>query len=317
MKKTVSFLLALLLAVSAVAGMTPTAFAEEGSAYIEITKPPYGETVNEGDDATFIARAEGYQGLIWMFVSADGSTVWQNDEAINAFPGLEMAGVETEELKLISIPFSMNGWFVRAKFIDQDGNYVLSDPAEITVLQGLVPSPSIVPKSAGARLVPGESKTLSVEASSRMGDEIKYQWYRSYSAYRNTGEAILGATEASYTPPEEIGQVFYFVGVWCVRGRDASAPIYTTPVAIVYTEPEPSPAPAPETAPTQTFQTPRNSGGGNPLFSHGNALLLVLGAVLLLTALAIAATLLVLRAVEKKHREAEEDDDEFSDAEDE
>ena len=317
MKKTVSFLLALLLAVSAVAGMTPTAFAEEGSAYIEITKPPYGETVNEGDDATFIARAEGYQGLIWMFVSADGSTVWQNDEAINAFPGLEMAGVETEELKLISIPFSMNGWFVRAKFIDQDGNYVLSDPAEITVLQGLVPSPSIVPKSAGARLVPGESKTLSVEASSRMGDEIKYQWYRSYSAYRNTGEAILGATEASYTPPEEMGQVFYFVGVWCVRGRDASAPIYTTPVAIVYTEPEPSPTPAPETAPTQTLQTPRNSGGGNPLFSHGNALLLVLGAVLLLTALAIAATLLVLRAVEKKHREAEEDDDEFSDAEDE
>lgn len=317
MKKTVSFLLALLLAVSAVAGMTPTAFAEEGSAYIEITKPPYGETVNEGDDATFIARAEGYQGLIWMFVSADGSTVWQNDEAINAFPGLEMAGVETEELKLISIPFSMNGWFVRAKFIDQDGNYVLSDPAEITVLQGLVPSPSIVPKSAGARLVPGESKTLSVEASSRMGDEIKYQWYRSYSAYRNTCEAILGATEASYTPPEELGQVFYFVGVWCVRGRDASAPIYTTPVAIVYTEPEPSPTPAPETAPTQTLQTPRNSGGGNPLFSHGNALLLVLGAVLLLTALAIAATLLVLRAVEKKHREAEEDDDEFSDAEDE
>ena len=317
MKKTVSFLLALLLAVSAVAGMTPAAFAEEGSDYIEITKPPYGETVNEGDDATFIARAEGYQGLIWLFVSADGDTVWQNDEAINAFPGLEMAGVETEELKLISIPFSMNGWFVRAKFIDQDGNYVLSDPAEITVLEGLVPSPSIVPKSAGARLVPGESKTLSVEASSRMGDEIKYQWYRSYSAYRNTGEAILGATEASYTPPEEIGQVFYFVGVWCVRGRDASAPIYTTPIAIVYTVPEPSPTPAPETAPTQTPLAPNNSGGGNPLFSQGNALLLVLGAVLLLTALAIAATLLVLRAVEKKHREAEEDDDEFSDAEDE
>ena len=67
MKKTVSFLLALLLTVSAVAGMTPAAFAEEGSAYIEITKPPYGEEVNEGDDASFIARAEGYQGLIWLF----------------------------------------------------------------------------------------------------------------------------------------------------------------------------------------------------------------------------------------------------------
>ena len=309
MKKTLSFLLALLLAVFAVAGVMPAAFADEGSAYIEITKPPYGETVTEGDDATFISRAEGYQGLIWMFVSADGEMVWQNGEAINAFPGLEMAGVETEELHLISIPFSMNGWFVRAKFIDQDGNYVLSEPAEITVLQGVVPSPSIVPKSAGAKLVPGESKTLSVEASSRMGDEIKYQWYRSYSSYRSSGEAILGATEPSYTPPEELGQVFYFVGVWCIRGRDASAPIYTTPVAIVYTESESAPSAEPTASPTQTPQTPKNSGGGNPLFSHGNALLLVLSAVLLLTALAVAATLLVLRTVEKKHRGAAEEVD--------
>ena len=309
MKKTLSFLLALLLAVFAVAGVMPAAFADEGSAYIEITKPPYGETVTEGDDATFISRAEGYQGLIWMFVSADGETVWQNGEAINAFPGLEMAGVETEELHLISIPFSMNGWFVRAKFIDQDGNYVLSEPTEITVLQGVVPSPSIVPKSAGAKLVPGESKTLSVEASSRMGDEIKYQWYRSYSSYRSSGEAILGATEPSYTPPEELGQVFYFVGVWCIRGRDASAPIYTTPVAIVYTESESAPSAEPTASPTQTPQTPKNSGGGNPLFSHGNALLLVLSAVLLLTALAVAATLLVLRTVEKKHRGVAEEVD--------
>jgi len=311
LKKILSFLLALLLAAFAVGGTMPAAFADEGSAYIEITKPPYGETVTEGDDATFISRAEGYQGLIWMFVSPDGETVWENETAIDAFPGLELAGVETEELHLISIPYSMNGWFIQTKFFDRNGDYVITEPAEVTVLQGVVPSPSIVSKSAGARLVPGESKTLFVEANSRMGDEIKYQWYRSYSAYRDSGEAILGATGPSYTPPEEIGQVFYFVGVWCIRGRDTSAPIYTPPVAIIYSEAAPTPAPAPSTAPAQAPSAPQNSGGGNPLFSHGNALLLVLSVILLVTALAIAVTLIVLRSVEKRHRAPSDETDDF------
>ena len=165
-----------------------------------------------------------------------------------------------------------------------------------------MPSPRVTMKSGGAKLSLGQTRTLAVEAVSPSGDTVKYQWYRSYSAARNSGEAILGATESSYTPPEELGQVFYSVGVWCVRGRDASAPIYTAPVAIVYTEPaataEPEPAPVPTPVPT----TPPNRGGANPLLSGGNPLFTAAAALLVLTLLAVSVTALVLHAVDKKQR---------------
>ena len=306
---------ALLLLCLAAAGAASPALAADGGGPLVITKDPGGETVYEGDDAMFISRADNYFGLVWLFVSPDGRTVYENEEALDAFPGLEMAGVETEELQLISIPYTMDGWSVQTRFLDSDGDEFLTKRAQITVLQGIVASPKVTMKSGGARLTPGESRTLAVEAVSPGGDTIKYQWYRSYSAARNSGEPILGATEAEYTPPEELGQVFYFVGVWCVRGRDASAPIYTAPVAIVYTPPVTTPEPESTPEPTPAPTTPPNRGGANPLLEGSNALATAILALLILTLLAVSVTALVLHAVGRKQRASDDDEDEEADFE--
>ena len=300
MKRLLALCLALLTAILCLSQMSTPAFADNAeSRVITITKQPYGEIVTEGEDALFVARARGNLGLIWQLVSPDGQTVFNNDEALNAFPGLDMAGYETEELTLISIPYSLNGWSVRAKFIDTENDYAMSDPAPITVIRGLVPSPEVTPKSSGARLTLGEKKTLSVEATSPGGDTLKYQWYRSYSAARNSGEPILGATEAHYTPPEELGQRFYYVGVWCVNGRMSSAPIYTTPVAIVYTAPAATPEPQP-TAETTAPPAPTRSGSGSSLSLGHNALRMLLGGLALLTVIAVTMTVLILRTIGKR-----------------
>ncbi len=311
MKKRSCVILALLLLCACALPSAPAAFAdEEDGGWLVITKSPSGETVNEGDDAKFISRARNYVGLVWLFISPDGQTVYENNEAEEAFPGLEMAGFEGEELELISIPFAMDGWYVQTRFLDADGDAYLTDRAQITVLQGLVAAPRVKLLSGGARLSPGESRTLTVEASSPGGDPLKYQWYRSYSAARNSGEAILGATEASYTPPEEIGQVFYYVGVWCIRGRDTSTPIYTAPVAIVYTENAPSVAPEPTAAPTPAPTAPPNRGGPNPLIDSDSAVFTAAAALLILTLLAVSVTVLILHVVGKKQRRAEESEKE-------
>lgn len=309
MKKLFSFLLSLLLLLPVLGAMAPAALAA-GDSEVVITKSPYGEIVTEGEGTFFTAHAYNYTGLIWLIVSPDGETVYENNEAEEAFPGLEMAGFEGEELHLMSIPYALNGWCVQARFLDARGRAALTDMAEITVIRGEVPSPSVTPKSAGARLSPGQSKTLTVEASSPDGDELKYQWYKSYSAYRNTGEAIPGATEASYTPEEEIGALYYFVGVWCVRGRETSAPVYTAPVAIVYTAPEATPTPEPTPVPTPEATPPANSGGGLSFVNRGNAIAVAAGAVVILTAAAVGVTVLLLRVIGGRRIDDEEEYDE-------
>ncbi len=308
MKKLCSFLLALLLLCLTVSAAAPDACAAEEGGYVYITKSPSGETVSEGDDALFISRAENYTGIVWLIISPDGETVYENTEAMEHFPGLEIAGCEGEELTLVSIPYTMDGWYVQTRFLDADGDGFLTERAMITVIQGVVASPRVKMTSGGARMSTGESKTLAVEAVSPGGDEIRYQWYRSYSAARNSGEPILGATSPEYTPPEEIGQVFYFVGVWCVRGRDTSTPIYTTPVAIVYQEVEATPTPPPTPAPTSAPTPPPNRGGANPLINGGNAFATALIALAVITALAVTVTALILHALAK--REDAEDPDE-------
>lgn len=311
MKRLFSAILALLALLLAAFPAAPAAWAtEDGGGYLVITKSPGGETVYEGDDALFISRAEHYSGLVWLIISPDGATVYENNAAEEAFPGLEMGGFETEELQLISIPYTMDGWYVQTRFLDAYGNAYLTDRAQITVLQGTVASPRVKMKSGGARLTLGESRTLSVEAASPGGDELKYQWYRSYSAARNSGEPILGATSADYTPPEELGQVFYFVGVWCVRGRDTSTPIYTTPVAIVYSAPESTPEPEPTPEPTPSPTTPPNRGGPNPLIDSSSALVTALGALIVLTLLAVIATVLILHLIGRKQRLDEDETEE-------
>ena len=304
-------LFSLLLALLALLSFSGTAAAADEESDVIITKNPGGEIVTEGDDALFISRARNYTGLIWLIVSPDGETVYENNKAVEVFPGLEMSGFEGEELTLTSIPYAMDGWYVQTRFLDARGRAALTDVAKITVLRGDVPSPSVTPKSAGARLSPGQTKTLTVEAVSPGGDELKYQWYKSYSIYRNSGEAILGATGPNYTPEEEIGQVFYYVGVWCVRGRETSAPIFTAPIAIVYTEAEPTPAPAATATPAPESTPPANRGGANPLFNSGNALAFAIGAIAALTVLAVTVTALVLRAIGKKQDDDEEDDEAF------
>ena len=310
MKRPICLLLALLTLCLAALYTAPAASAVTDGGPLVITKSPGGETVNEGEDAKFISRAQNYVGLVWLFISPDGQTVYENNEAEEAFPGLEMAGFDGEELELFSIPITMNGWYVQTRFIDLNGASRLTERAQIIVVQGIVPAPHDVRLlSGGARLNPGESKTLAVEASSPGNDALRYQWYRSYSSARNSGEPILGATESTYTPPEETGQVFYYVGVWCVRGRDASAPIYTAPVAIVYAAPENAPTSEPAPEPTAAPTPPPNRGGANPLLSGGNPLLTAIAALLIITLLAVISTVLILHALAKKQERRERGED--------
>lgn len=81
-----------------------------------ITKDPTGETVTEGGNATFIAKATGYQYMSWRLIGPDGYTSYSMSEAPYYFQGLSVWGDGSQQLVLCNCPLSLNGCSVEATF---------------------------------------------------------------------------------------------------------------------------------------------------------------------------------------------------------
>ena len=79
--------------------------------------------------------------------------------------------------------------------------------------------------------VPG---ALRVDASCYGGGYIGYQWYMSYTGNYNELFAINGANGNSYTPEQNLGTVYYCVGVYSVSGELRSEEVFSDMVSVAY-----------------------------------------------------------------------------------
>lgn len=115
------------------AGSMPTSNIYVVNPAVSITKNPTAETVNAGGSATFIAKADYWQSLVWITVSPDVKTVYTLAEAPNHFSGLSVTGQGSETLKLSNIPLEMNGWGIQCYFVDSAGERYYTTRAKLTV----------------------------------------------------------------------------------------------------------------------------------------------------------------------------------------
>ena len=98
----------------------------------EITKHPTGETVEEGGEAVFVAKAKYAQDCLWQLVTPDGN-LYDCDYIENYFSGLKVTGATTERITLSNIPLELNGSRLRCFF--SAGYTVASDYAKLTVTE--------------------------------------------------------------------------------------------------------------------------------------------------------------------------------------
>lgn len=247
---------------------------------VTVTKSPTGETVEKGGKATFVAHAANSTGITWRLVSSDGQETINVSAVADYFAGVTTWGLGTDSLTIKNIPENMNGWQVEAKFDGPEGP-VYSAGARITVVgssangttndknktgrvvvggaNGSVPT--ITAQPTGAELTSGKSTTLSVTAGVADGSTLRYQWYVSNSDDTTAGQAIAGATSASYTPGELEGTRYYYVGVWSEKDGVKSDTVYSDTAAVVYSVPAASPSPSPSPA----------ASGGNTIGNTGTA----------------------------------------------
>lgn len=156
------------------------------------------------------------------------------------------------------------------------------------------PNINMAPQST--RLKKGETCTLTVQATSPNNGELSYQWYSTNVNNRGMATPIDGATEASYTPTQTEGTMYYCVAVMNTREGVTSEPVYTD-LAEVSFEPEATPTPVATATPTRT-------SSDNGSYDRGNSTQLIFfGIIGFLALAALVGVVVYLRIDSKRSRD--------------
>ena len=152
------------------------------------------------------------------------------------------------------------------------------------------PNINLAPQST--RLKKGETCTLTVQATSPNNGELSYQWYSTNVNNRGMATPIDGATNASYTPTQTEGTMYYCVAVMNTREGVTSEPVYTD-LAEVSFEPEATPTPSPTATPTRT-------SSDNGSYNRGNSTQLIFFGIIGFLALAALVGVVVYLRIDSK-----------------
>ena len=102
--------------------------------FLAVTKNPTSESHVPGDTAMFVANANAYTALQWVFV-APGGKEYTVDEFVASFPKSAVSGSDSTSLSIHNVSTDMSGWSVycifsngsRAVWTNQAWLYVKSD----------------------------------------------------------------------------------------------------------------------------------------------------------------------------------------------
>lgn len=148
-----------------------------------VTKHPSAETVEEGGEAVFVAKAKYTQIYTWQLISPNG-VIFDCDTVHLSFPALKVTGAKTERVTLSNIPLELNGYKIRCMFTA--GDAVVSDSAVLTVTAKPTEPPTEAPTEA-----PTQATTAPTEAPET---QPATQAPTSESQAGSTGETVPPAT---------------------------------------------------------------------------------------------------------------------------
>ena len=274
-----------------------------------ITKDPTGETVNEGEYAIFIARADNADEISWRIVGPNGEDYDAKsigNSGIFRGTGVYTDGYDEETLVIYNIPIEMDGWSAKCKFIGEGGS-TFSAAAKITVLKKSDLRAPIITSDPSP--ITAGSGSLSVIATTDpdSGATLHYQWFSNTENSNANGTAVPGATSSTFTPPDTEGTVYYYCTVWSTTDDQTSATVKSRVAAVTGTAPAPTPTPEPTPEPTEKpAVTPEPTPEPRRSSRSGSQFLLILMGVLILALIAAAVSLFIISRKEKEEEAAEE-----------
>ncbi|MFF2886624.1 S-layer homology domain-containing protein [Paenibacillus sp. NPDC057967] len=172
-----------------------------------IMTQPSDEVMNVGDSKSLSVVA----------MSGDGGTLsyqWYRNTASSNTGGTLIPGADSASYE---VPTNTAGTFYYYVVVTNTNNNVngtktataATRAVEVTVLAHAA-APSITMQPADESVHVGNSKSLSVGATSGDGGTLSYQWYRNTTNSTTGGTLIAGANSATYDVPTNTAGTFYY-----------------------------------------------------------------------------------------------------------
>ncbi len=180
-----------------------------------IDTQPTGATVNEGDSSPNLSVAASV---------SDGGTLsyqWYSNTASNTNGGNAIAGATSATYAAPTTSTGTTYYYAVVTNTNNSvsGNKTATETSNIAAVNvnalTNAATPSIDTQPTGATVNEGDSSpNLSVAASVSDGGTLSYQWYSNSANSTNGGNAIAGATSATYAAPTtSTGTTYYYAVV--------------------------------------------------------------------------------------------------------
>lgn len=161
-----------------------------GSGVPVVTKDPTAETVVEGENATFIAKATNVRQYCWQIAIAD-ACIDVKDLPSYIGKGVKVSGWDSEKLVISNIPTELDGAYIWCQFVGAETS-VDSKPAVLTVVPEEDAAPVVTKHPTNETVEEGEAAEFVARA--------KYAKEYSWQLVSPNGQVYEGDTVAKHFP---------------------------------------------------------------------------------------------------------------------
>jgi plastocyanin len=218
---------------------TVTVTFQAPTSVIKVTKRSYDTALPVGTAYKMEYKAELRDAKTDKLLSGTIKYQWYvNDKAIS---GATSASYTAKETKVGMYEYHCMLSAAGARTIETDSVILWYEEAPKPA--PIVPVIKVIAQPTGGTVTVGESHTLSLAAELRDNatnkvtpGTIKYQWHVN-------GQAINGATNASYTAKEGSAGTYTYL---CALSADGASPVHVTAQVTFKEKPKPAPAPTPQ-----------------------------------------------------------------------
>lgn len=236
-KNLLRTILCVALATALVFALAVPAYADDRIVFTKVFDSSktcnVGDTISLSAEAVYNTGVTGDSDIKYLWTSAANNTQIAEGTSI-------MAQINGNDVITCTAYGTVGGQEISSSIsCTITATNTLPSPSPTVPVSVGLSKPTITQQPVGAKLLPGQTATLSVGVTCpNLGNGVSlvYQWFYSTKSNGANAVQISNSNASSFTTPVVNSTYYYFVGVVATNGTQTSEAVYSNIVAVTYND---------------------------------------------------------------------------------